>query len=306
MATAIEVRDVRQSFRTGFWLKQVEVLRGITFDVPEGTVFGLIGPNAAGKTTLIYNLAGVRRPTAGTVRVAGMPAGGVSARRKIGFLPERPYFHEHLTAEEFLRYMGTLAGMGDVLIRERMPQVLAAVDLSHARRTELRRFSKGMLQRVGLAQALIHDPGILILDEPMSGLDPIGRREMREMILRLAGDGKTVFLSSHIISDVEMICGGVAILDKGRVVRTGSMAELLKGAALATEIAVGALSGESLERLSREFGPSRITPTGAQFTVPPGATSGILARLLEVGAEIQAVRPVRASLEDIIFERGAQ
>src|SRR6186997_577570 len=163
----LEVENVTQSFRSGFWMKRAEVLHGVSLSVPERTVCGFLGPNGAGKTTLIHLIAGLRKPVSGSVRVAGHEATSPEARGRLGYLPERPYFYEHLTGEELLRYFGELSGMSRARIRERSAQVLAAVGMAHAAKTELRKYSKGMLQRIGIAQAILHDPQFLVLDEPM-------------------------------------------------------------------------------------------------------------------------------------------
>ena len=199
----IEVIEVDQCFRTGFWLSRVQILHKIALKVPRKSITGFLGANGAGKTTLINLIVGLRRPTCGTVRVCGYEATTPEARSRLGYLPERPYFYDHLTGEGLLNYFGTLAGMRKQEIRTRIPEVLTQVGMEHARRLELRRYSKGMLQRIGIAQALLHDPELLILDEPMSGLDPTGRKEIRELILRLAAEGRTIFFSSHVIPDVE-------------------------------------------------------------------------------------------------------
>ncbi len=221
----LEIEKVDQSFRTGFWMRPKQVLFSVSFSVPERSIFGFLGANGAGKTTLIHLIAGLNSPSRGSVRVQGLDARTPRARAKIGYLPERPYFHEHLTGEGLLRYFGALSGMSSARIRERIPQALAAVQMTEARKVELRRYSKGMLQRIGIAQAILHDPEFLVLDEPMSGLDPIGRKQMRELIQRLAAEGRTIFFSTHVIPDVEAICDRVAVIQKGKLVSTGPISQ---------------------------------------------------------------------------------
>jgi ABC-2 type transport system ATP-binding protein len=229
-APAIEVRDLAKSYPTGFWRRRVEVLRDVSFSVRRNEIVGFLGPNGAGKTTTIKILNRLAFPDGGTVRLFGAADGyRPEVRRRIGFMPEQPYFYEYLTGEEFLRLCGRLCGMGRPETRERSGALLSRVGLDGAGRMAIRKYSKGMMQRLGLAQALLHDPELVILDEPMSGLDPLGRMEVRNLIRELRGSGKTVFFSSHIISDVEALCDRVILLHRGRKVAEGSLEELLGG-----------------------------------------------------------------------------
>lgn len=226
----IKISGVSHTYRVGFWLKRVQVLSNIHLEIGikgKGSVTGFLGANGAGKTTLIQLIMGLRNPTAGTIEVDGIPSREKEARAKIGYLPERPYFYEHLSSEGILKYFGSLSGLSSHEIEEKIPVVLERVGLTHARKLELKRFSKGMLQRIGIAQAILHDPSLLVLDEPMSGLDPLGRKEMRELIIDLASSGKTVFFSSHVIPDVESICDSVVLIQKGKIVGSGRVSDLL-------------------------------------------------------------------------------
>ena len=225
----LEIHDVKQEFRTGFWMTKTPILKGVSFKVPRGGIFGLLGANGAGKTTLIHSISGLRQPTSGWIKVDGMYSYIPEARLKVGYMSERPYFHAHLTGEQLLRYMGTLSGMRPEKIEERIPVVLEAVGMSHARKRELGKYSKGMLQRVGIAQAILHDPELLIFDEPMSGLDPVGRKEIRELMLSLHSSGKTLFFSSHIIEDVEAICEEVAVIQSGDLLGSGPIHQFIEG-----------------------------------------------------------------------------
>ncbi len=228
MEKALEIQKVSQVFRTGFWMRPVAALTEVDFSVPVGSVFGFLGANGAGKTTLIHLITGLRKPTSGRVLVFGRDAASLEARSQVGYLPERPYFQEHLTGEGLLRYYGALSALewGKASERgERISEVLAAVGLERARKTELRRYSKGMLQRIGIAQALLHRPPLLILDEPMSGLDPLGRKEMRDLIGQLAASGRTIFMTSHVIADVEAICDRVALIQGGRLMESGPLSQ---------------------------------------------------------------------------------
>jgi ABC-2 type transport system ATP-binding protein len=302
MGSALEVTAVDYSFRVGFWLKRTQVLNAISLDVPEKTVFGFLGSNGAGKTTLIHLITGIRTPMSGQVKIFGHEAHTPSAKSKIGYLPERPYFHEHLTGEGLLKYYGTLSGMSPSKLGSRIPKVLAQVGLSDAKKLELKRYSKGMLQRIGIAQSLIHDPEILVLDEPMSGLDPIGRKEVRELIVNLAGEGRTVFFSSHIIPDVEAICDQVAFIQKGKLMGCGPIGSFLAQGPLRTEIG---FSGKRLEDWAKF--PEFLSTTKIQDGLR-GLVEGqqdvekVLNRLLRDRAKIIWVKPIRPSLEALLSD----
>lgn len=227
---AVQASNLRKVYRTGFWLNQtIESLKGCSLTVYRGETFGLLGPNGAGKTTLLKTLLGIVRPTEGKGQLLGRPLGDRQVKQEIGYLPETPYFYDYLTGWEFLQLVAGLFEIPPSLQRQRIPQLLDLVGLaqSAARKKQLRQYSKGMLQRVGMAQALINDPEVVFLDEPMSGLDPMGRYQMREIILSLKQQGKTIFFNSHVLSDVEKICDRVAILVQGELVCVGSLDDLL-------------------------------------------------------------------------------
>jgi ABC-2 type transport system ATP-binding protein len=224
----IEVEGLVKSYPTGFWRRRVKVLDRVSFTVGENEVVGFLGANGAGKTTTIKILNCLAFPDAGSVRLFGERGGIRSAsRRRIGFMPEQPYFYEYLTGFEFLDLCGRLNGMGREETRRRSEEMLARVRLPEAGTLAIRKYSKGMMQRLGLAQALLHDPELVILDEPMSGLDPMGRMDVRGIIGELKASGKTVFFSSHIISDVEALCDRVILLDRGRKMAEGNVADLV-------------------------------------------------------------------------------
>ncbi len=282
-APILEVTNVTQSFRTGFWLKRAEVLHGVSLTVPRGSVFGFLGPNGAGKTTLIQLIVGHRAPTSGSLKVAGYPAMSREAKSRLGYLPERPYFYEHLTGEGILKYFGALSGMDSQRLRDRIPVVLDLVGLNEAGGRELRKYSKGMLQRIGIAQAILHEPEFLVLDEPMSGLDPVGRKEVRELIAKLAREGHTVFFSSHVIPDVEAICDQVALIQKGHIVRSGRLNDFLAGGSGRIELCYQ----------SPKEGLVHTTVAGQ------AALDQLLPRVLEKGGQVISVTPERGSLEDM-------
>ncbi|WP_051463677.1 ABC transporter ATP-binding protein [Leptolyngbya sp. PCC 6406] len=227
---AVQTYNLAKTYRTGFWLNQIVTpLQGVDLTVQQGETFGLLGPNGAGKTTLLKMLLGITRPSQGRATVLGRPVGDRALKHRIGYLPENPYFYDSLTGWEFLQYTAGLFGIPAAVQRRRIPELLDQVQLpqSAARKKQLRKYSKGMLQRIGLAQALINDPDLVFLDEPMSGLDPMGRHMVREVILNLKAQGKTLFFNSHVLSDVEAICDRVAILHQGKMVCTGSLEDLL-------------------------------------------------------------------------------
>lgn len=227
MDAVLEIKNLSKSFRTGFWLKKTIALKNVTLTVKENEIYGFLGPNGAGKTTTIKTILGLIFPDSGSVSILGKDFRDISTRKYIGYAPEQPYFYEYLTAYEFMKFYGSLFNIPSFELKRRIPILLEMVGLSGKESLQLRKFSKGMLQRIGLAQALINDPKFLILDEPMSGLDPIGRREIRDLILALKKSGKTVFFSTHILPDVEMICDKVAIIINGEIRREASLSELL-------------------------------------------------------------------------------
>ncbi|MDX2041961.1 MAG: ABC transporter ATP-binding protein [Acidobacteriota bacterium] len=290
-----------QDYLTGFWRKRsVRALDGLSLQVAPGEVFGLLGSNGAGKTTTFKILMGLIRPTSGEARILNMPVQTVAMRRRIGYLPEQPYFYDYLTAREFLVYCGTLCDLPKSTASQRTEELLHQVGLSESADKQLRKFSKGMLQRVGLAQALIHDPEILFLDEPMSGLDPLGRREVRDLIVSLRARGKTIFFSSHILTDVEAMCDRVAILNKGRLIESGKLSEILKTRSNELEVVVSGVTEPALAE-ARNFAVA-VSASLETARIRLKDDRG-LERLLELthkaGGRIVSVNPVRESLEDL-------
>lgn len=293
MAELLSIENVEQIYRSGFLMKKAAVLRDVSLAVPEKSVFGFLGANGAGKTTLIHLICGIRRPVAGEVKIDGHPAHSIEARRLIGYLPERPYFQEHLTGEELLTYLGSLSGMSSKEIRSRSAWALEKVGLKKAARLRLRTYSKGMLQRVGIAQAILHDPRLIVLDEPMSGLDPVGRQEIRELIQSLAADGHTIFFSTHVVPDVEAICTRIALIQTGKIIRQGTIAELVERSSVRTEIAYAG----SVELEGAIEGPGGIR----SITVPTEKTDETLRRILKDKGSVRKVLPIRPSLESMLF-----
>ena len=225
----LEIENLTKDFSVGFWKKHpVRALDNLCLEVRQGEIFGFLGPNGAGKSTTIKLLMHLLHPTSGTARILGQPVDAVSMHQSIGYLPENPYFYDYLTPRELLTYVGKLFGLRQPALSKKVDALIESVGLSHSRNLQLRKFSKGMVQRIGIAQALINDPEIVFLDEPMSGLDPLGRMDVRRIIASLKARGVTVFFSSHILPDVEAMCDRVAILNKGRLQEQGALEEILK------------------------------------------------------------------------------
>src|ERR1700676_3026122 len=244
---AIEILGLTKDYPVGFWRKRMRrSLDNLNLQVADGEVFGFLGPNGAGKTTTLKLLIGLIFPTSGTARVCGRSIDDVTMHRDIGYLPEQPYFYDYLTARELLDYYSRFSGYGAAARRDRVARALERVGLTGSADVQLRKFSKGMLQRVGIAQAILHDPQVVFLDEPMSGLDPIGRREVRDVILQLKRDGRTVFFSTHILSDAEMLCDRVAVLVGGKLQGVGAPGEIVSVAVHAMEILFEGREGRCL------------------------------------------------------------
>ena len=282
-------------------------LTGLSLTVGRGEIFGFLGPNGAGKTTTLKILMGLVQATSGKAMVLGKPAGDVESRRRIGFLPESPYFYDYLTAEEFLEFYGQLAGLKRASIASRVTPLLDLVGLGEARSRQLRKFSKGMLQRIGLAQALIHEPELIILDEPMTGLDPVGRKQVRDLILNLRDQGKTVFFSTHILPDVEMICDRIGILMGGRLVASGRVEDLLRqGDTKSVEIVCQGIEDlDAAENAVIRTHATRILQQGRQcLIVLPNSdlVDSMVGEIRRRGGRLLSVTPHKASLEDLFLE----
>ena len=302
---AIRLDALTKDYAVGFWRKRpFRALDRLTLDVEPGEVLGLLGPNGAGKTTTLKLLMQLIYPTAGRAEILGRPAGAVDVKRRLGFLPETPYFYDNLTAEELLGYFASLFGYRADERQRRVSQLLDQVGIGAQRRTQLRKFSKGMLQRVGIAQALINDPEVIFLDEPMSGLDPLGRRDVRELILSLRDQGRTIFFSSHILTDAEALCSRVAIIAGGRLVACGRLADL-SGDVQGWELVVTGVQPSAVSDLgSAVLRVTRITDgryslelTGAQ---PP---EQVLRQLVSRGARLVSVNPRHQTLEDFFVKQ---
>ena len=302
----LAIEGLTKSYPTGFWRKPVRVLSDLTCDVRENEIVGFLGPNGAGKTTTIKILNRLAFPDAGKVTLFGEDVWGRGEfRRRIGFMPEQPYFYEYLTGGEFLRLCGQLCGMSRGETESRSSALLSRVGLSEARDIAIRKYSKGMMQRLGLAQALLHDPELVILDEPMSGLDPMGRMEVRGIIRELKAAGKTVFFSSHIISDVEALCDRVIMLHKGRKVAEGRVEDLVGAETLYIELVVSPIPAP--DRLAAAGIPPDAGYAHGELLVlrapGTGAANRWMADLLREGCTVLSCVPVKKGLEEIFLER---
>ena len=303
---ALATHELTKDYAIGFWRKRpYRALDHLTLEVEPGEVFGFLGPNGAGKTTTLKLLMQLVFPTSGHAEILGRPLGDLAVKQRMGYLPENPYFYDYLTAEELMNYFAELFGVRGAERRARVSRLLDEVGIGAERRLQLRKFSKGMLQRVGIAQALVNEPDLVIFDEPMSGLDPLGRRDVRALILALRDRGCTVFFSSHVLSDAEALCNRVAILAKGRLVATGRLTDMLalraRGWELVIAGATDALMASMASRIRRA-----VKITEGRYTLdlplePPPEL--LLADLTAVGAHMVSLNPIRETLEDVFVER---
>jgi len=298
----IEVEHLSKTYVVPFKHTKVAAVNDVSFSVDEGEIFGLIGPNGAGKTTTIRMLMGLISPSAGHAKLFGHTVPSRVARARLGFLPETPYFYDYLSVAELIDLAGRLCGVDKKTRRKRTAELIELVGLGHAGKKSLKKFSKGMLQRAGIAQALIHDPDLIVFDEPMGGLDPVGRKEVRDIIFSLREQGKTVFFSSHILADVEMICDRVAILAKGELQEVDEMSELHSRNVMGTEVVLqlNAASEDAVAPLLKADGVSvRRARDELQLSLPPGFdVDALLARALEVDMSVVAVTARHETLED--------
>ena len=306
---AIRTEELTKDYKVGFWRKRpYRALDHLNLEVMRGEVFGFLGPNGAGKTTTLKLLMQLTYPTSGRAEILDRPAGDVQVKRRIGYLPENPYFYDHLTAEELLTYFASLFGITGAEGRKRAAELLDRLAIGPERRLPLRKFSKGMIQRVGIAQALINDPDVIFLDEPMSGLDPLGRREIRSLILRLRDEGRTIFFSSHILADAEALCSRVAILAAGRLVTSGRLNDILAFEVRGWEVVVANLPPDAapaergdVRRVTR-ISDDRYSIELSSAEAPDRLLSEMLAR----GAHLVSVNPVRDTLEDLFVKAVAE
>jgi len=302
---ALATHELSKDYAIGFWRKRpYRALDRLSLEVERGEVFGFLGPNGAGKTTTLKLLMQLVFPTSGRAEILGRPVGDIDAKRRIGYLPENPYFYDYLTAEELMRYFAELFGIRGAERERRVGRLLDEVGIAAERRMQLRKFSKGMLQRVGIAQALINEPELVILDEPMSGLDPLGRRDVRNLILRLRDRGCTVFFSSHVLSDAEALCSRVAIVAKGRLVTVGRLTDMLALRAHGWELVVAGATDALIASLGpRVRRATRISEGRYTLELPLDPPPELLlADLTAAGAHLASLTPLRETLEDLFVD----
>ncbi|GAB4366923.1 MAG: ABC transporter ATP-binding protein [Elainellaceae cyanobacterium] len=300
-SVVVQTSGLQKVYHAGFWMNQrVVTLNHCSLQVYQGETFGLLGQNGAGKTTLLKILLGIVRPTSGQGLLLGKPLGDRAVKQRVGYLPENPYFYDYLTGWEFLQYAANLFQIPDSVQRRRIPELLELVGLaqSAARKKQLRQYSKGMLQRVGMAQALINDPEVVFLDEPMSGLDPLGRYQIREIVLSLKAQGKTIFFNSHVLSDVEKICDRVAILARGEILCMGSLNELL-GTANLYQVRI---QGGNPEILQRWLPDLEFVDHYWQGHLK-GDPQDFIASLKLMDAELLSMNLARVSLEEFFVQQ---
>jgi ABC-2 type transport system ATP-binding protein len=312
MTAVVEIENLTKDYETGFWRKKkVRALDGLTLSVEGGQIFGFLGANGAGKTTTIKLLMRLMYPNGGTAKILGHDINDVSMHSRIGYLPENPYFYDYLTAREFMDYCAQLFGLNSAERKRRAEDLLTRVGLEETSwDRQLRKFSKGMLQRAGLAQALVNNPEVVFLDEPMSGLDPMGRREVRDLIASLRDEGKTVFMSSHILSDIEALCDRVAILKKGKLAHTGRLEELREqaGERQGIEIVVVGASAEAMKNALQDLAGAIVTSTTNGARVEVGDEKDVdkvIAALRANDGRLVSVHPIKQSLEELFVKDSA-
>ena len=304
--SVIEITNLTKDYEVGFLRKRkVRALDGLSLSIDGGQIFGFLGANGAGKTTTLKLLMRLIFPTTGSARILGHDIQDVRMHQRIGYLPENPYFYDYLTAREFLDYCAQIFGFPAAVRKKRAADLLARVKLDEKRwDTQLRKFSKGMLQRVGLAQSLVNDPEIVFLDEPMSGLDPVGRREVRDLIAALRDEGKTVFMCSHILSDIEVLCDRVAILKKGRLAQVGYLDELRRKTEGPNRLEVMA-AGTDADALRKHLPGAEIAPTPRGLRIEIASEDEIekvIAALRQAGGKVVSIQPVKQSLEELFLD----
>jgi len=300
----VDISALAKTYRVGFLMRSVEAVKGVTFQVHEGEIVGLIGPNGSGKTTTMKMLLGLCRATSGHARIRGIDVSDPRSRERVGFLPENPYVYPYLTPREFVDLCARLSGLDAKKREERVPKVLERTGIAYAADRPVHRLSKGMLQRTGLAAALVADPELLVLDEPMSGLDPLGRREVRDLIFEERSAGRTVLFSTHVLSDVEALCDRVVILQKGEVVMTGAVGDLVRRSATMVELTLRAVAEDARKdivggaRILREVGEELVLEVEGD-----AALGAAIERAIAHGARVTSAVPRRDSLEDLFVRQ---
>ena len=304
-APVIECKGLEKSYRTGFLLQQRPVLTGVDFEVQPGEIYGFLGPNGSGKTTTIKILLGLARSTGGSYSLFGEPQHSVSVRRRVGFLPDNPYFYDELDGLRTMALAGRMCGLDGPTIRTRTEALLERVGLDRAAWSlPVRKYSRGMLQRLGLAQALVGDPDLLVCDEPMEGLDPIGRYEVRHLLMSLRDEGKTVFFSTHILSDIEVVCDRIGVIVHGKMRRAGTLAEILHPRIKSFDVAVRGVETAVLEKFRGAALWVKESSDGAvHLALPNQQLAEELARAaIDKGGELHSLTPVREDLDEYFYQ----
>src|SRR5262245_3195465 len=302
---AIEIQDLSKDFTVGFWKKQsLPALKVLNLIIEAGETFGFLGPNGAGKTTTLKLLMGLIFPTSGSAKILGKDCLDPDVKQKIGFLPEQPYFYDYLSAPELLDYYAQLSGVASAGRKQRIADLLARVGLADVGKLHLRKFSKGMLQRVGIAQAIVHDPEVIFLDEPMSGLDPLGRHEVRELIQGLKDAGKTIFFSTHILSDAEALCDRVAVIHKGELRGVGVVSDLRSSAPEKTEVIWQ--GAQALAAVANQVAESHVSRDTVRAIVGSRDLDSLLEKLRQQRANLVSVTPLHGTLEEYFLARTSE
>jgi len=298
--TVLEIKDLKKSFPSNFLIKQFRVLNGINITANQGEIYGFLGPNGAGKTTTIKCMMDIIFPNSGEILIFDQPHHQKDIRRRIGFLPENPYFYDYLNAEELLRFTGDLFSIPRKQIKKRIENLIERVGLKGKNHLQLKKYSRGMIQRIGLAQVLINDPDFLILDEPFSGLDPIGRKELRDIIVSLKESGKTIFFSSHILQDIELIVDKVGIILEGKIIKEGQFSDLISHSVQYYEMVCSDIDKKNLESQN-----IKVKIQDNQFLVnlrDLNETNRIIKYITNLGGKIESVMPVKMTLEEIFLK----
>jgi ABC-2 type transport system ATP-binding protein len=298
----ISLQQINKTYNPGLFKKKVQAVKQLSLDVQRGEIYGLVGPNGAGKSTTIRLLLGLIRPDSGTVLFRGKPLSEAGIQHEIGYLPENPYLYDHLTLRELLAFCGRVSGMACSVRNVRIDYLLVRTGMAHAQKRPLRTFSKGMLQRAGICFALLHNPSVVILDEPMSGLDPLGRKLVFDVVMELKEQGKTIFFCSHILSDVERLCDRIGVLVAGRLVREFALQDFAEDRSRAIHLLLDSMSDSQQESLVSVPGDLLKTPNGYLMSIAPDQFVEVSQRISTLGVQVLATRSERVSLEELFLQ----
>src|SRR6056297_652459 len=300
--TEIQLQNISKTYNPGLFKKKVEAVRDLSFDVHQGEVFGLIGPNGAGKSTTIRMLLGLIRPGGGTIQFRGQPLSLAEMQQHTGYLPENPYLYDHLNLRELLTFCGSTSGLDPATTAQRSDLLMSRLNLTEAQKRPLRTFSKGMLQRAGICFALLHDPSVVILDEPMSGLDPIGRKMVFDLVMELKGEGKTIFFCSHILNDVERLCDRIGLIHQGRLLRLFERHDFIQHEGVKVFLRLQGLTSDQQHQLQQLGGKIRADVSGFLLAVPAQNYHEIYTYLEQQQLVVSGCRSEWASLEELFMQ----